>query len=314
MGKLNLLVHLNAYKDSTPSNNPSLNAFKWTRDLQGLTGDKPKSVEFTLAPGESRELFNGQRTLLSDNTTELSFKLKTGTTNTYQLTHVGGTAPEFRTLRNIGSDATTEVTITKSGSFATFEATGGTLYSMASVVVGDEVSIGDAFSAANRGRFKVLSKNANSFIIENSDAIAQVNIVLGSTYEDQIRVYCAAGVQVGDKMKIGDNFNSINQSTYEVTGVQDNLLEFFSSLTLPQEDSVVGGDVTVYSMAKKLIYLETDKPVDVRVNNVEESKLEPFIEATSSSPGILMKRSTMWELLVTNNSTDTATIYFASVE
>lgn len=315
MGKLNVFVHLNAYKDSAASNNPSLNAFKWSRDLQGLTADKPQSIEFCLAPGESRTLFDGQRALSSDNTTELSLLLKPGTSNTYVLRHIGGTAPNFRTLRTIGSDATTEVTVTVSGSLATFQATGGTIYSMASVNVGDEISIGTVFAPANQGRFKVLAKTADSFTVENTSAIEEGPIVLGVDFADEIRAYSSAGVQIGDKVKVGSGFNTISQGTYEATGVQDNLIEFYSSSSaLPADSSVVGGDITVYSSAKKLIYLETDKPVAVQINNSQESNLEPFIESSNSLPGILLKRSTMWSLTVTNNSTDMATLYFASIE
>jgi hypothetical protein len=314
MGKLNILVYLNAYKDANASNNPSLNNFKWTREVQGVEADKAQSVEFTLSPGESRVLFSGARAILSDNTTEFAFSLKSGTTNTYKISYVSGQIPAFRTGRAIGSDATTVVTVTTSGALATFQSTGGTIYSMSSVVVGDEVSIGTAFDAANRGRFKVLAKTADSFTVENTSAVAESAVVLGPTFADEVRIYSASGVQVGDKIKLGSGFNLLNQATYEVTGVQDNLVEFFSASTLPPEPSVTGPDVTIYSSAKKVMYLETNKKVGIEINGQQESGLEPFIEGNNSLPGVLLKRSTMWSVEVTNESTDMATLYFASVE
>jgi len=314
MGKLNILAHLNAYKDSNPSNNPSLNSFKWTREIQGVSANKPQSIEFCLAPGESKTLFSGQRILTSDITTTLDLALKAGTTNTYQLKHSGGTAPAFRTLRIIGSDATTQVTVTISGSLVIFQATGGTIYSMTSVVVGDEVSIGSAFNSANRGRFKVLAKTSDSFTIENTSGVAEGPITLGASFVDEVRIYSAAGVQVGDKIKLSAGFSSLSQATYEVTGVQDNLVEFFSAGILPAELGLINPSVTIYSAAKSFFYLETDKPVDVEVNGITESKLEPFIDGNNSLPGILMKRSTAWSLIITNNGTDMANLFFASVE
>jgi hypothetical protein len=312
MSKMNVLVYLNAYKDSNPTNNPSMNAFKWQREIQGISADKPESIEFSLAPGESRVMFDGQRTLSSDATTTYSLTLKSG--STYTLKNTAGTSPAFRTLRNIGSDATTQITVTVSGSLMTLQATGGTIISTASVVVGDEISVGNVFNAANRGRFKILSKTANSVTVENSSAVAESSIVLGSNYQDQIRIYSAAGVQKGDKIKLGSGFSLANQNTYEVTGVQDNLVEFFSASVLATETGLVNPSVVIYSSAKKLVYIETDKPVNITVNGIAESKIEPFIEGNNSLPGMFLKRSTMWEMTITNNGIDMATLYFVSIE
>ena len=312
MSKMNVLVYLNAYKDSNPSNNPSMNNFKWQRELQGLSADKPQSLEFTLAPGESRTMFNGQRANSSDGTTEFDISLKAG--STYELKNTAGTSPSFRTLRSIGSDATTEITVTKSGSLMTIQATGGTIFSTTSVVVGDEISVGNLFNSANQGRFKILSKTADSVTVENSSATAEGPIVLGSEFTDQIRIYSASGVQKGDKIKLGAGFSLNSQATYEVTGVQDNLIEFFSAGVLAEQSALLAPSVVVYSSAKKLVYVETDEAVAVSVNGVSESKIEPFIEGNNSLPGMLLKRSTMWEMVITNDGTDMATLYFVSIE
>ena len=49
MSKLNILVHLNAYSDAASSNNPNLNNFKWSREIQGFAIDEAKSDGFRLA-------------------------------------------------------------------------------------------------------------------------------------------------------------------------------------------------------------------------------------------------------------------------
>jgi len=312
MSKMNVFVYLNAYKDSNPSNNPSMNNFKWIRELQGLSAKEPQSIEFTLAPGESKVMFDGQRALLSDSTTTYSLTLQAG--SIYVLKHTAGTAPAFRTLRNIGYDATTQITVTVSGSLMTLTSTGGTPITTTSVLVGDEVSVGVGFNAANRGRFKIISKTANSITVENASALAEGPVTLGSDYTEDMRIYSASGVQKGDKIRLGSGFSLTAQNTYTVTGVQDNLVEFFSASVLPNETGLVNPSVVIYSSAKKLIYAETNKPVDVNINGVAESKIEPFIEGNNSLPGMLLKRSTMWSMTITNNSTDTATLYFISIE
>ena len=39
MAKLNFLLSLNSYLDSTSTNNPNLNIIKWARDFQGFVRD-----------------------------------------------------------------------------------------------------------------------------------------------------------------------------------------------------------------------------------------------------------------------------------
>lgn len=312
MSKMNILVYLNAYRDSNPSNNPSLSNFKWSREFQGLSAEKPQSIEFCLAPGESRTLFNGQRSLSSDNTTTYDIALKSG--STYRLTHVSGAAPAFRTLRAISSDATTEVQVSVAGTIVTFTSIAGTAFNFGTTQVGDEALIGPAFNAANQGKFKIIGKTANSISVENSSGVAEASIILGAGFEDEVRVYSAAGVQKGDKIILGAGFSAITQATYEITGVQDNQVEFFASAVLPQETALLNPSVTIYSAAKKFVYMETDKKTGITVNGVAESSLEPFVESSGSFPGLYMKKSVMWSMVVTNNSTDMATYYFAGIE
>lgn len=314
MGKLNLLVYLNAYKDPNASNNPSLNSYKWSRELQGLSADKPESIEFSLAPGESKTLFNGQRTLSSDSTTQLSVTPKPGSLKTYRLTHTSGTAPNFRTPRVSGADNTTEVDVTVNSNLVTFTSSSGTPFSLTTVLVGDEVVIGPVFASQNRGKFKVLAKTSTSFTVENPQGIAEIGVDLGATFEDEVRFFSSSGVQVGDKLSLGTGFNDIVKGTYQITYVQDNFIEFFSAKTLPENLNVLNGNVFIYSTAKRVVYLESDKKVNLEVNSIQESPLEPFIDATASLPGIFLKRSTVWSLIVTNNGTDIATLYFASAE
>lgn len=310
MSKLNILVYLNAYRDSNPTNNPSLNNFRWQRDLQGIDASKPQSLEFCLAPGESRIMFDGERILLSDLTTEYSLSLKAG--STYVLTNTAGAAPAFRTLRATGQDSTTEVDIVVSGSLMTVSSSGGTDFDMSSVVIGDELFLGSTFLSQNQGRFMVLSKTATSVTVENPSAAAEAGVLL--TDPELFRIYSSAGVQKGDKIQLGSGFSLSSQGVYEVTGVQDNLIEFFSAKILSPETGLLDPDVTIYSSAKKLIYVEADKNTSVQINGQEESRIEPFINGNNSKPGILMKRSTMWSMVLTNNSSEMSTLYFISVE
>jgi len=313
MAKLNMNIYLNCYEDEASSNNPSLNNFRWFRQLSGLAADRPISLSFTLAPGESRTLFDGTRSLLQDNTTQYQLLLKSG--NTYVLKHVGGTAPQFRTARMIGSDATTQVTVTSNNSILTFASTGGTLLSLIAggVIVGDEVLIGSQFAAGNRGRFKVIAITATSFTVENPSGVTESPVILGADFVNQIRIYSASGVQVGDTLRIFGGFSIASQAAYEVTAVQDNLIEFFSSKSLPLE-TVTTNEIAIYSAAKVIVYLETSKPLEVLTNGLDSVKLSPLIRETVAVPGQLLRSDIIWSMSVENNGIESTNVFFAAVE
>lgn len=314
MAKLNLFVSLNSYADITPSNNPSLNLFKWARDIQALEVDKPQSTQFSLAPGETRTIFDGTRSLLQDGTTQYQLTLKSGTQNTYVLKHVGGTAPQFRVSRTTGADATTQVTVTKNGGVLTFASTAGTPFSLVlgGVQIGDDVKLGQPFSAANQGTFKVLSVTATSFSVENISGTVEGPITLGAGFADAVRIFGASGVQASDKLRISSGFSPASRSTYEITSVQDNAIEFYSTSSLPQE--TVTTTVTVYSQAKRLVYAESDKKIAATINGSSQGHIEPMVSGTETKNGMMLKSEAMWSMSLTNDSLDTANIFVASVE
>lgn len=314
MSKANLLVFLNTYSDSNSSNNPSLSNFKWARNINAIPAANPISEGITLAPGESRVLFDGTRTISQDNTTNYKIELKPLSSNTYILSAVSGTLPNFRTPRSTGADATTQVTVTRNGPLATFTSTGGTPFNFAAVQVGDYVRIGDQFNQLSQGEYKILAKTTTSFTIENTAASAEGPITLGSTFADQIQIYSAAGVQVGDILVISQGFSVVTRGSYKVTSVGANFVEFYSTAVLPEEDNIQTTGIAFYSSAKNLVYLETNQKSSVLINGTDVSKIEPFIINDSTQPGVFMLKSTIFSLEVQNTSTDTALLFLATIE
>lgn len=316
MPNFNFLVFLNAYEDSQSSNNPSMSNFKWNRNINGLSVENPQSSAFSLAPGETKTLFNGTRTLAQDNTTEYSLALKALTSNTYVLSWTGGAAPNFRSPRTTGADATTQVTVALNGPLATFTSTGGTSFSLivGGVVVGDYVRIGNLFNQANQGEYKIVALTATSFTVENELAAVEGPITLGSGFASQIQIYSALGVQIDDTLVISGGFSPVTQGSYKITSVAANFLEFYSADALPQEGPITTQAIAVYSSAKRLVYLEADKHCSITLNGVSGDDIEPLIMNNNVIHGIFMRTSLMYSMSVTNVSTDTASLFLASVE
>ena len=319
MSTMNLLIHVNAFQDATDTNNPSQNNVKWNRDLQGISITEPISKMLTLPPGQSAVLFSGTISTSADTTTTWDLALKAGTSNTYRISHAGGTAPLFRTPRTEGHDATTGVTITKNAKPLTYDSTGGTPFSLIAggAIVGDEVRIGTAFNASNRGTFKLLALTATTFTIENETGAAEGPITLGAGFLTEINIYSEDGVQRGDKVDVVDGFSSVTFATYEITDVSHDFIEIFSNSSLPAESGVSNDPdaLLIYRNAKQFLYLESDKKTDIKINgSAVTNQIEPFTIGTDKKPGVFMSSASIKSAEIENKSQDTATIFCVTAE
>lgn len=317
MSNFNFLLFLNAYNDRSPSNAPSQSNFKWERNINSLSVSSPTSLEFNLAPGETKTLFNGSRTLTQDNTTQYSIALAPFQTNIYRLSWVGGTSPTFRTSRTSGANATTQVTVTTNGPVTTFTSTGGTLFSLISggVVVGDYVRIGNLFNTLNQGEWKIISLTATSFSVINDLGANEGPITLGAGFATQINIYSAAGVQAGDTLQITSGFSPVTQGSYLVTSVSNTFIEFFSADVLPTEGPITTQAVAVYYNAQRLVYLESNKHVNMILNGIAGNEITPLVDSSGRViSGFFLRTSIVYSMTVTNDSLDVATLFFAAVE
>lgn len=264
MPKLNFLVYLNSYSDYQSSNDPSLNNFKWNREIDGLCVTNPLSQAFTLAPGQTQILFNGSRTLTQDSTTEYSLSQVTLTTNTYQLTWTGGTAPTFRTARTTGADATTQVFVTQNGPLLTFSAPSisAVAASFTGQVTGMTTNITITANTAGTGGNSVIltgdgTSSVSTLISAWNTANPSNQVTLSSGDGTQIPAMGAviqlsggvnsatafdlSGVSVGDNVLIGNQFNPLNQGTYTVIAVTT------TSFTLVNETGAIEGPILLGS-------------------------------------------------------------------
>lgn len=316
---MNLLIFLNAFDDETETNNPSRNHFRWTRDLQSLSVSEPTSKCLTLPAGQSLSLFAGIQSTSADATTTWDIALKSGSSNTYVISHASGTAPDFRTKRVLGSDATTEVTVTKNAKLATFASTGGTPFDLtaAGMVVGDEVRIGPGFNVNSQGKFKVLSFTTTSFTIENELTVAEGPIILGADFDDDVRAHSADGIQVGDKVDIIAGFSPASFGTYEITDVADNFIEFFSLEALPTESAISNNPdaFLIYRDAKSFLYIESDQTLDIKINgSAVTNNLVPLRAGVEIKPGVFMSSGSLKSAEIINTSQESASIFYATAE
>jgi hypothetical protein len=58
MAIFNFNLGLNAYSDSKSTNAPSLNNFKWNRDITGIAVDNPDSLSSSVAANTTKSIFS----------------------------------------------------------------------------------------------------------------------------------------------------------------------------------------------------------------------------------------------------------------
>lgn len=309
MSKLSLNINLNAFEDANATNNPMQNVIRWARQVGAVQVSEPQDRILNLAPKSRANLITGVVDTEQDNTTEYSLKLKLG--NTYTLKFVAGTEPKFRESYATDADDTTELQVTKNGPLVKVSHISGTDPDFdGNLVAGVHVRMLAPFAPSNQGTFKVLSVGADYFTFENPNATDE-DVVLGMEYDDILRFFGAIGVQIGDKLSLPQDF-SLASGVYEITYVQDNLIEFYSSQTLPEFDSVQQ-EIVVYNSAKKFVYLETSKKVSLYINGAKYS-VSPVFSAGVTVPGIFLLTDTIYSLLVENETEEPAQIYLASAE
>ena len=317
MSSFNLLVHLDMFDDDVNTNSPSRSNVRWNRDMQGIDISDPKSTQITLAAGGTVTLFSGTESTSEDGTTTYDIALKSGSSNTYIISHNSGTAPAFKTARTSGADATTEVTVTKNAKLLTFTSTGGTAFDLVSngVIVGDKVRIGDGFNTVNRGEFTVLAVTATSFTIENETGTAESAVTLGADFATNVNIYSAAGIMVGDKIDITAGFSPVTYGTYDITDVSHDYIEFYSTESLPTETGIASSSFLIYRDAKQFLYIESNKKIGITINGASTAQqLEPFTVGTVQKPGIFMTSSSVKSVTVENLSIETATIFYICAE
>ena len=194
------------------------------------------------------------------------------------------------------------------------------------VVVGDYVTLGSNFNAGNQGTFQIISLTPISFSVVNPSAVVEGPITLGASYATQLQIFSAAGVQVGDTLVISSGFSPVSWGSYSITAVYAESLQFSSTAVLPQEGPIMT-EVTIYSMAKRLVYMETSGQLSVSINGsvtpVVISPLQltdcctvgsPFGGGGTFAPGMLLLTSTTYSLSVTNNGTDPVQMFLAATE
>lgn len=323
MSILNLQINTIAYKDNKPSNNPAIRIFDYSFKLLGMTADRAESKDYSIAPGETRTIFNGSRTTAIDGTSAFDVSQPDPSLNTYRIENSGGTAPAFRTDRVPAIDTSSTFDVIVNGPLATYQNTGGTAMDTSNVQVGDQFKLenGSGFNPANCGRFTILAKTADSVTVQNLNATAEsITIVNASMFY----IYSSGGatnqIQIKDKVIISAGFSPATQGTYEISEVTPKWFEIAVAAPngLPLEVGIIPdvNGMVFYSSAKRFVMIAAQQKCSVRMNAdvSDNSIVEPIETDNPEKPGLYIKQGSAYSLVIKNLSLEALEVTVSSAE
>lgn len=323
MSALTLTIQALGYDDDRATSNPLDAPILWRRSMANVPVENPETRQYAVDPLGSVTVIDGSRSLSVDGTTEFSLALKAATR--YRMTWTDGTAPGFRTDRNLDASSV-ELTLTLNSNLSVTVTGSGSVF--AAVQVGDVVfvpglSTGDSaspFSPLNEGLWTVLSNGADSITIARAqgETFQGASEVVTPSSASQFQAFSATGVQVGDTIEISGGFSAATQRSYDLVAVNPKWIEFQSTFPLGPETGVLptAAGIAIYTTAKRFVAIQSDQELVVRFNGDTGStnRVTPIIPGDKNFPGVEVKLGLVWKLVVVNRSSARATVKVSSAE
>jgi len=328
---LNLAQLLVAFGDTPPTANPSLKYFDWQQQLNNLPVSNPLSRGYSVDPNDTLSVFSGTRSTSIDNTTEFDMALSSipGETSRYRFAWSGtGTSPDLRTDRGLDLSGVAVTVTVNANSTATFTASAG---DFTGSVVGDALYLGDAtfgdefnssFNTSNLGYWTIISVAGDGSSITaqrpTGDPFSALAEVATPVAAEELQVFSAAGVQVGDKVAISAGFSVYVRNTYSVDRVNPAWFEIVATGALPVAETAVPdtSGIVFYTAGKRLLFIAADQECAVRVNGDSGStqRLSPWQAGDASMMGWYLKCGPAWSLDVVNLTPSTLNLVVISAE
>lgn len=303
--RLNFSFNRIAYADGgCITNNPTLRSYDWITQENGLLVRDTYSFDAVVLPNQSITLKSTERTILADSTTSMSVSLALSGSDYARYRWNGvGTAPAFRTLRNISVDATTNLKITLTGSSAaTISTASGTAANFSTCQIGDNVylqpnddTFTSPFNIVNTSTYPgilytVIDKTSSTLTVRNLGNMTGETVALGANFADVIRVFSSSGVQIADSVVFDPTCNlNIQNKTgqFDVFMVSDRDIYMINSAAVNSTAVALGGTTTpplrIFSDIISFIAVDANGAITLRFNSNASSDLTLYPYTTGKA-------------------------------
>src|ERR1700690_463927 len=326
MSLFTLITQALGYDDLPRNSNPLLSGINRRLSAINIPCDSTQTLEYQIGPGASVTAFNGTRTLAVDGTTAFSLTLSPANPTTYRLLNTAGTAPVFRTARSVAI-ATVVLTLSVGANLAlTITAGSGSPFS--TVQVGDTlmipgVSTGDPaspFNALNEGLWYVLTAGSASIVVarDPSQVFSGISETVTPASDSQLIVFSSDNVQVGDTVNLSLGFAASALHAFAIIAATPLWIEFTSVPPLGNQTGIIttAAGIQIFTLAKLWISIETDQEIVYQVNGDtgQFNKVTPILAGDCNQKGTMNVWATIWQLVLTNKSTNLAHVTLCTVE
>ena len=276
MSFLNFSFNIMAYEDQSV-NNPQIRSLDVSKGITGITISNERTDKYDLDPGETVTVAATARALTQDNTTQYQINHNVISDDTQvRLEWIGGSTPGFATKRDLGIDATTTISITRiNQTTSRITSVAGTNISTVSVLIGDIIKFEQTtpvftsfFGVTNQTAFKVVNTGSNYIdVLDNSTMSLDQNIVLGSSFDKQIRCFSVGPVKIGDIVDIsGVTLNANNVGKFQVTGISYDYVQFINPFAVDATFTNTS-NIQVYDRLIGFLYIRSVNGVSFKINN-----------------------------------------------
>ena len=282
MSHMNLNFGLITYEDSSITN-PTIRSLDVNRSLLGIpvVGERTDKVE-NLLPGESRVIASTLRAVTQDNSTVYNVVHPwSDNASTVRLQWTGsGAAPGFATKRIIGTTNSSIVSITRINP-ATCRIMCSTM-NTSLVQVGDVVKFEKSydtfvslFSYSNQAAFRVLAKGTGYIdVVDDGVMNEDQNVVLGTAFDKQLRVFSNGSVRVGDIIEVsGSGQNPNNAGKFTVTELSYDYVQFINPFATDLTFTNTG-NVQVYDRLMGFLFIRASDTVSFKINDGNAIKIQ----------------------------------------
>ena len=300
--------------------NPRVRLCDIVENFQSVLVRDVHSQENTLQPNESQTILNNQRTLgagISTTQFQITRPISTDAVARMSWTSIGGD-PAFRTLRSLSVDATTVVSLVRSGPRTMrIQSTSGSPLVSTSVIPGDEIffeknydTFTSPFASNITGRkFSVQAIGANSIdFIDEGTTIEQPNITLGSTFTQNFLVmsFPVNSIREGDEIKNKcANFNSFNQGTFKISLVTPSFIEFTNPYAVLETQTNTANSLFAYDDLIGFLYLVSSGSLTIYLDGALSGiSISPLANSVSIFNGSISAS----KIEITNNSNNSINV------
>jgi len=321
----NLFQKIQAFGDATNNSNPLLRHVDWSRNVNGVVCENPRSDPYKIEPGQTKLVFDGTRTTTIGGGTTFASSLSSLDPSRYRFTWTGGADPGFRIDRSLAlNGVSVTFTVQANNTVILSVPTGPDFTGVATgdIIFVPNLTTGDAsspVSVMNSGYWQVLAVTDSTHLVlvrfSGADFEATTETV-ALTANTQLQAFTSSGVQVGDNVDISAGFATATRKTYEIVAVTSKFFEVISTTPIPAETGIQPGaaGLIVYTAAKKFLYIEADQECSIRCNGSSDDTQRGSPAEAGSMDVLFMKKGPTWSLSLVNRATVTANVFIISYE